>query len=100
MAASGGKPRHLVITARPRRPSRARANEQHPWQVHQGLLERLIGRLSDDVQQKTERKFRFKNKLLSLDATPIPVSLSDFDGAKCRRSEGVVKLPRVLDYGG
>jgi IS4 transposase len=50
--------------------------------------------------QRGRRKFRFKHKLLSLDATMIPLCLSVFDWALYRRSKGAVKLHLVLDHDG
>ena len=41
-----------------------------------------------------------KHKLLSLDATLIPLCLSAFDWALYRRSKGAVKLHLVLDHDG
>ncbi len=46
------------------------------------------------------RKFRFKHKLLGLDATLIPLGLSMFDWAHYRRSKGAVKLHLILDHDG
>lgn len=100
LAASEGKLRHLGVTAPPKKSTLAYANEHRPWQVYRDLFERLFQRLSADVLHQTGGKFRFKNKLLSLDATLIPVSLSAFDWAKYRRSKGAVKLHLVLDHDG
>lgn len=47
-----------------------------------------------------DANFRFKHKLLSLDATLIPLCLSLFDWAHYRRSKGAVKLHLVLDHDG
>ena len=46
------------------------------------------------------RKFRFKNKLVSLDASVIDLSLSIFDWAQFRRTKGTVKLHLLLDHDG
>jgi hypothetical protein len=46
------------------------------------------------------RKFRFKNKLVSIDSTVIDLSLSMFDWAKYQRTKGAVKLHLVLDHDG
>jgi hypothetical protein len=43
-------------------------------------------------------KFRFKNKLLSLDATTISLCLSLFPWAKFRRTKGGVKVHVLLDH--
>lgn len=50
--------------------------------------------------QGSKRKFRFKHKLLSLDATILPLCLSVFDWAHYRRSKEAVKLHLMLDHDG
>jgi len=47
-----------------------------------------------------EHKFRFKNKLLSLDSSTISLCLSLFPWAKFRRAKGAVKLHLLLDHDG
>ena len=49
---------------------------------------------------RAPRKFRFKNKLVSLDSTVIDLCLSLYDWAKFRRTKGAVKLHLVLDHDG
>jgi hypothetical protein len=44
--------------------------------------------------------FRFKNKLLTLDATLIELCASVFDWAQYRRTQGAVKLHLLLDHQG
>lgn len=100
LAASEGKLGHLGVAAPPKKSTLAYANEHRPWQLYQSLFERLYGRLGAEVQQRAKRKFRFKNKLLSVDATLIPVCLSAFDWARYRRTKGAVKLHLVLDHDG
>jgi IS4 transposase len=46
------------------------------------------------------KKFRFKNKLVSLDASTIDLSLSLFNWAQFRRTKGAVKLHLLLDHDG
>ena len=45
-------------------------------------------------------KFKFKNKLLSLDTTVIDLCLSLFPWAEYRRTKGAVKLHLLLDHDG
>ena len=47
-----------------------------------------------------KRRFRFKNKLFSLDATLIELCASLFDWAKFRQTKGAVKLHLLLDHDG
>jgi hypothetical protein len=46
------------------------------------------------------KKFRFKNKLLSLDSSTISLCLALFPWAKFRRTKGAVKLHLLLDHEG
>jgi len=45
-------------------------------------------------------KFRFRNKLLSLDATVIDLCLELFPWAKFRQRKGAIKLHLLLDHDG
>jgi hypothetical protein len=58
--------------------------------------------LFDTVSSKAvgKKKFRFKNKLVSMDSTVIDLCLSMYDWAKFRRTKGAVKLHLVLDHDG
>jgi hypothetical protein len=47
-----------------------------------------------------KHKFRFKNKLLSLDSSTISLCLNLFPWAKFRRTKGAVKLHLLLDHDG
>ena len=92
-----GKLQHLGIEA-PARSSLAYANAHRPWQLYEKLFGQLYARIS--AQIAAPRKFRFKNKLVSLDASIIDLCLSVFDWAKFRRTKGAVKLHLLLDHDG
>ncbi len=47
-----------------------------------------------------KKKFRFKNKLVSIDSTVIDLCLSMYDWAKFRTTKGAIKLHLVLDHDG
>ena len=47
-----------------------------------------------------KHKFRFRNRLLSLDSSTISLCLSLFPWAKFRRTKGAVKLHLLLDHDG
>ena len=49
---------------------------------------------------RKKRKFRFKNPLMSLNATVIDLCAKMFDWAKFRRTKGAVKLHLLLDHDG
>ncbi|HET6516285.1 MAG TPA: IS4 family transposase [Thermodesulfovibrionales bacterium] len=92
-----GKLKHLGIEA-PKRTTLAYANAHRPWEMYQDLFLALLGRCKGAVTGK--KKFRFKNKLMSLDSSPIDLCLSLYDWAKFRRRKGAVKLHLVLDHDG
>jgi hypothetical protein len=92
-----GKLAHLGMQA-PARSSLSYANAHRPWQLFEQVFHGLYEKVSSKVTGR--RKFRFKNKLVSIDSTVIDVSLSMFDWAKYQRTKGAVKLHLVLDHDG
>ena len=92
-----GKLSHLGITA-PNRSTLAYANEHRPWQRYRAVFHELLARCQPLAQGR--RKFRFKNKLVSLDSTVIDLCASLFDWAKFRQTKGAVKLHLLLDHDG
>jgi hypothetical protein len=100
LAACEGKLQHLGVGLAPKRSTLAYANQHRPWQLFQSVFAALYQRCVADARHRGQRKFRFKHKLLSLDATLIPLCLSMFDWAHYRRSKGAVKLHLVLDHDG
>jgi hypothetical protein len=96
LASCEGRLAHLGITA-PRRSTLAYANEHRPWQLYQGVFYQLLQRCQAVAPG---HKFRFKNKLLSLDATVIDLCAEMFPWATFRRTKGAVKLHFTLDHDG
>src|SRR5713101_2418829 len=92
-----GKLSHLGITA-PSRSTLAYANEHRPWQLYRAVFQELLGRCQGLAHGR--KKFRFKNKLVSLDSSVIDLSATLFDWAKFRRTKGAVKLHLLLDHDG
>jgi hypothetical protein len=92
-----GKLVHLGIEA-PARSSLSYANAHRPWELFEQVFYGLYERVAAQVTGK--RKFRFKNKLVSMDSTVIDLCLSLYDWAKFRRTKGAVKLHLVLDHDG
>ena len=93
-----GKLSHLGIDEAPKRSSLAYANEHRSWELYQKLFFLLLQRCRQAGPFK--KKFRFKNKLVSLDSTVIDLCVSLFDWAKFRRTKGAIKLHLVLDHDG
>ena len=97
LASCEGKLSHLGITA-PSRSTLAYANAHRPWQLYQAVFEDLLARCRTLAHGR--KKFRFKNKLVSLDSTVIDLCATLFDWAKFRRTKGAVKLHLLLDHDG
>ena len=103
LAASEGKLKHLGLPGAPARSTLSYANEHRPWQLYETVFHQLLAKCQHLVASqpgKKQRKFRFKNKLLSLDATVIALCASAFDWAQFRRTKGAVKLHLLLDHEG
>ena len=98
LATSLGKMIHLGLRKAPSRSTLAYANEHRPWQLYEKLFYHILGLCKHQFAGK--HKFRFKNKLLSFDATVIKLCLSIFDWAKFRRTKGAIKLHLLLDHAG
>lgn len=98
LAASEGKLRHLGLPEAPARSTLAYANEHRPWQLYQTVFHQLLSKCQAVAAGK--KKFRFKNQLLSLDATVIDLCAAVFDWAKFRKTKGAVKLHLLLDHAG
>jgi len=77
----------------------AYANQHPPWQLYQTVFLELLARCQE-LAHSGRRKFRFKNKLLSLDATVIDLCATLYDWAKFRRTKGAIKLHLLLDHDG
>lgn len=86
LATSLGKLRHVGIQKAPSRSTLAYANAHRPWQLYEHLFYQLLDRCRAPIGSTP--KFRFKNKLLSFDATLIDGCLSIFDWAQDRRANG------------
>jgi len=80
LAASEGKLRHLGLPAAPKRSTLAYANAHRPSALFEDLFYRMLEVARSQAQHSGVRhKFRFKNKLLSIDATTIELCASVFD---------------------
>src|ERR1700730_6324757 len=99
LAASEGKLRHLGVPEAPARSTLAYANEHRPWQLYQTVFQQLLGKCQA-LARSEKRVFRFKNKLMSLDATVIDLCAEVFDWARFKQTKGAVKLHLLLDHQG
>jgi hypothetical protein len=96
LAASEGKLKHLGVARAPKRSTLAYANEHRPWQLYRALFQQLLQLCQGEARHK-QRKFRFRNPLLTMDSTVIPLCIEMFDWAKYVKTKGAVKVHTVLD---
>ncbi len=94
-----GKLRHLGLKDSPSKSTLSYANAHRPWEMYRDLFYGQLARYQGSMQGK-KRKFRFRNKLLSLDSTTISLCLSLFPWAEFGRTKGAVKLHLLLDHDG
>ena len=99
LASSMGKMVHLGIRRMPKRSTLSYANNRRPWQLFEKVFYHLLSE-ADMLAAKQKRRFRFKNPLVSIDASTIDLCLSIFDWAKFRRAKGAVKLHLMLNHQG
>jgi len=93
-----GKLRHLGFKKAPNKSTLSYANAHRPWQMYQDLFYQTLEICK--LAGTGKHRFKFKNKLLSLDSSTISLCLSLFPWAKFRRTKGAVKLHLLLDHDG
>ena len=92
-----GKLKHLGLEVEPKRSTLSYANAHRPWELYEQLFYDLLGQCQAISPRK---KFRFKNRLLTMDSTTVELCASMFDWAHWRRTKGAVKLHLLLDHDG
>jgi len=101
LASCEGKLKHLGVPDAPKKSTLAYANKHRPWSLYQTVFQQLLAKCQTTIAgRRQNQKFRFKNKLISLDSSVIDLSLKLFDWAKFRRTKGAVKLHLLLDHDG
>jgi hypothetical protein len=74
------------------------ANEHRPWQLFERVFNQLYEKCRREMGTKT--KFRFKNRLLSIDSTHVALCSEMFTWAKYSQKKGAVKLHLTIDHAG
>jgi hypothetical protein len=94
-----GKLKHLGISEAPSKSGLSYANKHRPAALFQQLFWKTLERFrSQSMLGPTQKPFRFKNKLLSLDSTTISLCLSLFPWAQFKKVKGGVKAHVLLDH--
>jgi len=97
LACCEGRLRHLGLEESPARSPLSYANRVRPAALYEEVFQLVLARCH---ATSPGHKFRFKNKLLSLDSTVLELCASMFDWARFRRTKGEVKLHLLLDHDG
>jgi hypothetical protein len=93
--------KHLGILSTPKKSTLAYANENRPWELYQTVFQQPLDKCRTEVAaRRAPKKFRFKNKLMSLDGSIIDLSVTMYDWAKYRRTKDAIKLHLLLDHDG
>jgi len=92
-----GKLKHLGLEVEPKRSTLSYANAHRPWELYEKLFYDLLGQCQAISPKK---KFRFKNRLLTMDSTTVELCASMFDWAQWRQTKGAIKLHLLLDHDG
>ena len=94
-----GKLVHLGVNKAPNKSTLSYANAHRPAALYEELFWRLLEhfRKSGGLGARKSR-FRFKNKLFSLDSTTISLCLALFPWARFRRVKGGIKVHVLLDH--
>lgn len=99
LATALGKLKHLGLRKAPSRSTLSYANEHRPWQLFETIFHQMAQQAHTLAAQQ-KRRFRFKNPLVSIDASTIDLCLSVFDWARFRRKKGAIKLHLMLNHQG
>jgi hypothetical protein len=99
LACCQGKFKRFGIGKAPNKSTLSYANQHRPAELFEDLFWTLMHRFRATVGLGGRKsKFRFKNKLLSLDSTTIYLCLNMFQWAKFRRAKGGVKVHVLHDH--
>jgi hypothetical protein len=93
-----GKLVHLGVGRAPNKSTLSYANAHRPADIYRDLFWAMLGNFRERRMLGEPTRFRFKNKLLSLDASTISLCLSLFPWARFRRAKGGIKLHVLLDH--
>ncbi|WP_304511262.1 IS4 family transposase [Desulfopila sp. IMCC35008] len=96
LAAKGKRIYHLGMK-QTSRTTLARVNEQQPHELYQEMFFKLLRTCEEHAPK---HRFKFKGKILLLDATTINLCLTVFPWATYRKTKGAIKLNFGLDADG
>jgi hypothetical protein len=97
LAVTIGKVSHLGLKRAPSRSTLSYANEHRSWRVFEDVFYSLYDQ-AGHLAGRMKRRFKFKNPLMSIDATVIELCAEVFDWARYQRTKGAVKLHLALNH--
>lgn len=99
LKSSMSKSVHLGVKRMPTKSTLSYANKNRPYELYEDIFHSFLEIFQSDHLPK-KKKFRFKNKLYSFDASTIDLCMSMFDWAKYKTTKGAIKLHLLLDHEG
>lgn len=94
-----GKLSHLGVRRAPNKSVLSYANRHRPADLYEDLFWAMMHRFRSERRLgRGKHRFRFRNPLLSMDATVVSLCLSLFPWAEHRRAKGGIKLHVLLDH--
>jgi len=104
LASSQGKLLHLGLEGAPKRSTLAYANQHRPWELYETLFGQLYEKCRAELDAgpgpAKRPRFRFRHRLLTIDASLVFLCEKVFDWAEYHRGKGALKLHLVLDHQG
>jgi hypothetical protein len=97
LASGEGRLEQLGVAV-PKRSTLAYANKHRPWELFQDVFYTTAEHCRAELGHKT--RFRFKNRLLSIDSSVVTLCSKMFPWATYSRQKGAVKLHFTLDHAG
>src|SRR5882724_8740044 len=94
-----GKLQHLGMKRAPSRSTLSYANARRPWELYETVFGQLLARCHT-LAHGRRAKFRFRNKLYSLDSTVIDLCVTMFDADRFWLMNGAINLPLLIDHEG
>ena len=91
---------HIGLKQPPKKSTISYANKHRNPDVFKETFFNLLYQMQHQQGLVPQHKFKFKNKLYSLDASIIQLCIKSFDWAHYRTHKGAVKLHLMLDHDG
>ena len=89
--------KHLGLLETPKKSTLGYANGHRPWELFETVFDQLLIKSRSEWESRGgKKKFRFKNKLMSLDGSIIDLSTSLYDLAKYKSTKGAIKVHLLL----